>query len=244
VRPASNQSSPRSTVPMATPRCLSRRRSSEQGHDGVSKRDPPPVQSGVCDVRHDERAQGAVIALVLGEDERGELERLRQEVAALRATATPRPRRRIRWASVAAAVLLVLGCVGVPASVVAVWTHNQVADADRFVATMSPVILDPACTPPRRSQVDRGTAHLATAPGSSTNSSGGHPGRGRSHGSRLSSLAARYGAAIHQPGEIPERASAGEPLPRVGFGVGVSWRRQRYPGRIRTVPRSRRRSTR
>jgi hypothetical protein len=28
--------------------------------------------------------------------------------------------------------------------VVAVWTHNQVADSDRFVATMSPVILDPA----------------------------------------------------------------------------------------------------
>ena len=91
-----------------------------------------------------EGARGAVIAPVLGEDERGELERLRQEVAALRVTAVPRPRRRIRWASVAAAVLLVLGCVGVPVSVVAVWTHNQVADTDRFVATMSPVILDPA----------------------------------------------------------------------------------------------------
>jgi hypothetical protein len=38
----------------------------------------------------DERAQGAVIAPVLGEDEQGELERLRQEVAALRATAVPR----------------------------------------------------------------------------------------------------------------------------------------------------------
>jgi hypothetical protein len=62
----------------------------------------------------DERAQGAVIAPVLGADERGELERLRQEVAALRATAVPPPRRRIRWASVAAAVLLVLGCMGVP----------------------------------------------------------------------------------------------------------------------------------
>jgi hypothetical protein len=40
----------------------------------------------------DERAQGAVIAPVLGADERGELERLRQEVAALRATAVPPPR--------------------------------------------------------------------------------------------------------------------------------------------------------
>ena len=92
----------------------------------------------------DERAQDEMIAAVLDEDERGELDRLRQEVAVLRATAVARPRRRVRWASVAAAFLLVLGCVGVPVSVVAVWTHNQVADSDRFVATMSPVILNPA----------------------------------------------------------------------------------------------------
>ena len=48
VRLASNQSSPRSTGPMATPRCLSRRRSSEQGHDGVSKRDPPTRTGAAC----------------------------------------------------------------------------------------------------------------------------------------------------------------------------------------------------
>jgi hypothetical protein len=33
--------------------------------------------------------------------------------------------------------------VGVPASVLAAWTHNQLADTDRFVATVSPVIEDP-----------------------------------------------------------------------------------------------------
>src|SRR5829696_10258020 len=49
---------------------------------------------------------------VLDGDERGELERLRGEVAALRAAPAPR-RARVRWASLAAAVLLVLGCVGV-----------------------------------------------------------------------------------------------------------------------------------
>src|SRR5215207_11440921 len=49
---------------------------------------------------------------VLDEDERGELERLRGEVAALRAAPAPR-RARIRWALLAAAFLLVLGCVGV-----------------------------------------------------------------------------------------------------------------------------------
>jgi hypothetical protein len=91
----------------------------------------------------DERPRTAVVDAGLGEDERRELQRLRQEVATLRVAAAPR-RRRIRWASVAAAVLLVLGCLGVPASVVAVWTHNQVADTDRFVATVSPAIQDPA----------------------------------------------------------------------------------------------------
>ena len=40
----------------------------------------------------DERAQGEMTAAVLDEDERGELDRLRQEVAALRATAGARPR--------------------------------------------------------------------------------------------------------------------------------------------------------
>jgi hypothetical protein len=90
----------------------------------------------------DERPRTAVVDAGLGEDDRRELQRLRQEVATLRVAAPHR--RRIRWASVAAAVLLVLGCLGVPASVVAVWTHNQVADTDRFVATVSPVIQDPA----------------------------------------------------------------------------------------------------
>jgi hypothetical protein len=84
-----------------------------------------------------------VAASALDEDERGELERLRREVATLRATPAPR-RRGIRWKSFAAAVLLVLGCVGVPASVLAIWTHNQVTQTDRFVATVSPVIGDPA----------------------------------------------------------------------------------------------------
>ena len=79
---------------------------------------------------------------MLDADERRELDRLRQEVATLRA-APPPGRRRIRWASLAAGVLIVLGCVGVPASVLAVWTHRQVADTDRFVATVSPVIQDP-----------------------------------------------------------------------------------------------------
>jgi hypothetical protein len=93
------------------------------------------------DSQSEESPLGAATDPVLDPDERRELDRLRREVAALRATPAPR-RARFRWASLAAAVLLVLGC-GVPASVLAVWTHNQLADTDRFVATVSPVIEDP-----------------------------------------------------------------------------------------------------
>ena len=90
----------------------------------------------------DEGRSGAASTSMLDADERRELDRLRQEVATLRAGPPP-GRRRIRWASLAAGLLLVMGCVGVPVSVLAVWTHRQVADTDRFVATVSPVIQDP-----------------------------------------------------------------------------------------------------
>jgi hypothetical protein len=81
--------------------------------------------------------------------ERAELERLRGELAALRAAPPPppperRPRGPVRWASVGSAVLLVLGLLLVPVSVLAVWTHNQISDTDRFVATVGPVLEDPA----------------------------------------------------------------------------------------------------
>jgi len=76
-------------------------------------------------------------------DDRAELERLRRENSTLRAGTRP-PRRRIRWRSVLAVVLLVLGCVLVPVSLVAVWTHNQVSDTDRFVETVRPLAADPS----------------------------------------------------------------------------------------------------
>jgi hypothetical protein len=94
------------------------------------------------DSQSEESPLGAATDPVLDPDERRERGRLRREVAALRATPAPR-RARFRWASRAAAVLLVLGCVGVPASGLAAWTHNQLADTHRFLATVSPAIEDP-----------------------------------------------------------------------------------------------------
>ncbi|OLT22302.1 hypothetical protein BJF78_07825 [Pseudonocardia sp. CNS-139] len=89
----------------------------------------------------------------LATGERAELERLRREVAELRAAppappVPPEPPRRrglgaVRWASVGSVVLLVLGLLLVPISVFAIWTNNQISDTDRFVATVGPVVEDP-----------------------------------------------------------------------------------------------------
>ena len=95
---------------------------------------------------HVEGSGAAVASHEILAEERQELERLRAEVAALQAARPPtaRARRSVRWASVGSAVLLVLGLVLVPLSVLAIWTNNQVSDTERFVATVSPVVEDPS----------------------------------------------------------------------------------------------------
>jgi hypothetical protein len=108
---------------------------------------------------------------VLGPDERAELERLRAEVAELRSQAVaapplaeppvaapPRPRRQ-RWRSVVATLLIVIGCILAPISVVAVWTKNLVTDTDRYVATVQPLASDPAI---QSAIADRITAEIFT----------------------------------------------------------------------------------
>ena len=92
----------------------------------------------------------------LSADERAELERLRAEVADLRTQVATAPEaaeqvvippsrpRRQRWRSVVASLLIVIGCILAPLSVVAVWAKNQVTDTDRYVATVTPLASDPA----------------------------------------------------------------------------------------------------
>jgi Na+-translocating ferredoxin:NAD+ oxidoreductase RnfE subunit len=96
--------------------------------------------------------------------ERAELERLRAEVAALRASAgekvvTTRRTVRQRWRTVVATLLIVLACVLAPLSVVAVWAKNQVSDTDRYVATVAPLAEDPAI---QRAMTDKITAQVFT----------------------------------------------------------------------------------
>jgi hypothetical protein len=74
-------------------------------------------------------------------DERAELIRLRRELETIR-TDRP-PRRKFRWRSLLATVLIVLGCVLAPVAGVSVWVNNQVSDTDRFVRTMTPLVSDP-----------------------------------------------------------------------------------------------------
>ena len=84
---------------------------------------------------------------LLDDDERAELERLRAELAALRAGGGPpveKPPSRGRWRSVVAIVLIVLGCILAPVALVAVWTNRTISDTDRFVETVSPLVQDPA----------------------------------------------------------------------------------------------------
>jgi hypothetical protein len=104
-------------------------------------------------------------------EERAELERLRAEVAELRSQAAaapvaaeppiappPRPRRQ-RWRSVVATLLIVIGCILAPISVVAVWTKNLVTDTDRYVTTVAPLANDPAI---QNAIADRITAEIFT----------------------------------------------------------------------------------
>jgi len=69
---------------------------------------------------------------------RQELERLRARVAELEARRPPRHRVR----SLAAVVLIVLGCLLAPLSVMAAWTADTVGDTDRYVDTVAPLAGD------------------------------------------------------------------------------------------------------
>jgi hypothetical protein len=79
------------------------------------------------------------------DDDHAELERLRAEVAELRnGGSAPRRRRRLGWRAPVAIVLIVLGCVLAPVSVLAVWTANQVSDTNRYVQNVAPLIHEPS----------------------------------------------------------------------------------------------------
>jgi len=84
----------------------------------------------------------------LSQDERAELERLRAESAELHShqadPAGPKPKRHFSWRTPVSIVLIVLGCILGPVAVLGVWAGNEVSDTGRWVATVEPLIHDPA----------------------------------------------------------------------------------------------------
>ncbi len=81
-----------------------------------------------------------------GQDEHAEVERLRIELEELRQqqSAQPRRRRRVSWRTPVSALLIVIGCILAPLSVIGVWTANQVSDTNRYIANIEPLIHNPA----------------------------------------------------------------------------------------------------
>jgi hypothetical protein len=80
----------------------------------------------------------------LGSGERPEREALSAEVAEPRGRPRRARRRRFSWRTPVAALLIILGCILAPLSVLGVWTANQVSDTSRYVANVEPLIKDPA----------------------------------------------------------------------------------------------------
>ncbi|HEX9536758.1 MAG TPA: hypothetical protein VGA04_01125 [Streptosporangiaceae bacterium] len=81
----------------------------------------------------------------LNQAEQDELQRLRAQVAELSSQqAGPGRRRRIGWRLPVATVLIVIGCLLAPLSVLGVWSANQVSDTSRYIANIEPLIHDPA----------------------------------------------------------------------------------------------------
>lgn len=80
----------------------------------------------------------------LDQSERAELDDLRAEFARLRARPPARQPRRVSWRSPVAALLIVLGCILAPLSVLGVWIASQVSNTSAYVANVAPLASNPA----------------------------------------------------------------------------------------------------
>jgi hypothetical protein len=79
------------------------------------------------------------------QDEHAELERLRSEVTELRERQSHMvPRHRFSWRTPVATVLIVIGCLLAPISVLAVWGANEVSNTNRYIENIEPLIHEPS----------------------------------------------------------------------------------------------------
>jgi hypothetical protein len=135
----------------------------------------------------------------LSQDERAELEHLRAEVSELRSHQPSEPprRRRLGWRGPVATVLIVIGCILAPVSVVAVWSANQVSDTGRYIANIEPLIHEPAVQNALTDKVTTAiTSHLNVT-GYVSQAAGLLSGRGLTRlGSLLNSFAPSIASAV------------------------------------------------
>jgi hypothetical protein len=121
------------------------------------KAGPEPGEPSAAERAEIERLRAQAAA------ERAEVERLRAEVAQLHGgqdhPAAPASRKHNGWRAPVSVVLIVLGCVLAPLSVVAVWTANQVSDTSRYVANIEPLIHEPSI---QRAMTDDITRQITT----------------------------------------------------------------------------------
>ncbi|MBV8430380.1 MAG: hypothetical protein JO244_04415, partial [Solirubrobacterales bacterium] len=102
-----------------------------------------PSQDEHSELSQDEHSE-------LSQDERAELERLRAETAELhhqehgQAGNGEARRRRHSWRTPVSIVLIVLGCILAPIAVIGSWAALEISDTGRYVATVEPLIHDPA----------------------------------------------------------------------------------------------------
>ncbi len=92
----------------------------------------------------------------LSQDERAELERLRAQA---NGHGAPARRRHLGWRAPVAIVLIVVGCLLAPLSLLGVWAANQVSDTSRYVANVEPLVHDPAV---QNALTDKITAEITT----------------------------------------------------------------------------------
>jgi hypothetical protein len=64
-----------------------------------------------------------------------------------------------RWRRILVAVLVVIGCVLAPISVIGLWARNTMLDTDQYIDTIGPLAKDPAI---QRAVADRATRRLVT----------------------------------------------------------------------------------
>jgi len=111
-------------------------------------------------------------------------------------------RRHFSWRALVSIVLIVLGCILTPVAVIGVWVGNEVSDTGRYVATVEPLIHDPAIQNYLAGQITTQiTSHLNIT-GTINQASAQLNGKGLP---RISSLLTTFGPQIASSGRPPRK---------------------------------------